>query len=622
MPATIRCSKCEHEFPAPTAFPATCPRCGRVFGPILIVAPTTQHGISGPQARALAGRHAEPAVALGAPTSVQAHDPPQPAPKPRTSTDSQRILGAAALPVWIIAGSAALSLAVVVGVLIFHGSARDNRAEIANPPSGLPAEELYRKAAPAVVAIISRNETGQEIARGSGFRIDDSIARGRDPIFRPNQKTCYVLTNFHVIRGAARCDIQGEGGVSGGVTFVSTEDEAADLALLKVLIVSDPVPRPLSVSQHDPPAVGTSVYAIGNPLGLQNSLSEGIVSAVRVTNGGAWIQTTAPISHGSSGGPLLTTDGSVIGVTTATYAGGQNLNRAVPASTVLRVLNRPFRGRSIWEGSSLAEEEKFAYLDAAMQGAEALEVAQTHFRAKRFDGALGIAESAAVPAEFEFLRQFMIGKCHIELAIPEVFSPSVRNVFTNGHVIEARRALERAKALNPTFSPALYRLVDVYKGLNVTEHPMFRDEQPAAAFELANLLVELAPRCANAYLARAQCGRKLQNDAAALRDLDTAIGLDPTLAEAHYERAGCLAESGDIQRAEAAYRQAEASGYPAGCCEYGIGLVFQRAGNFERAIAAFEQAQRLGLPGIVDAKQRVYECRRGIRSPGISTGQP
>src|SRR5207248_2526247 len=82
------------------------------------------------------------------------------------------------------------------------------------------------------------------------------------------------------------------------------------------------------------------VFAIGSPLGLANTLSDGLVSGHREIDSVTVIQTTAPISPGSSGGPLLGADEKVVGVTTFAFKGGQNLNFAIPAAHVARLLLR------------------------------------------------------------------------------------------------------------------------------------------------------------------------------------------------------------------------------------------------------------------------------------------
>ena len=147
--------------------------------------------------------------------------------------------------------------------------------------------------------------------------------------------TDIVATNAHVIQGAG----------SGSAKLVGQKqtfqvlgtlavDLHADLALLKV---SGRAPS-LGLSRGPAPAVGDSVYVIGNPLGLEGTFSEGIVSGVRATGTDSLIQMTAPISPGSSGGPVLDAAGEVIGVAVATFKEGQNLNLAVPVAYLERML--------------------------------------------------------------------------------------------------------------------------------------------------------------------------------------------------------------------------------------------------------------------------------------------
>jgi len=95
--------------------------------------------------------------------------------------------------------------------------------------------------------------------------------------------------------------------------------------------------------------VGEHVVAIGSPLGLQNTVSDGIVSAIREENGHQWIQTTAPVSHGNSGGPLMNSEGAVIGVITwgVNLQQGQNLNFAASIAEVQRLLTQLHDARSL-----------------------------------------------------------------------------------------------------------------------------------------------------------------------------------------------------------------------------------------------------------------------------------
>ena len=115
--------------------------------------------------------------------------------------------------------------------------------------------------------------------------------------------------------------------------------------LLDLAVIETPTPgKPLSLNKEQNQGIGDRVVAIGNPRGLEGTVSEGIISSLRPTEDFKILQITAPISPGSSGGPLFDAEGRVIGVTTATIVGGQNLNFAVP----ILLLDRLEKGGA-WE---------------------------------------------------------------------------------------------------------------------------------------------------------------------------------------------------------------------------------------------------------------------------------
>jgi len=188
--------------------------------------------------------------------------------------------------------------------------------------AAMTAEELFTKVSPSVVRVVARDGRFQTHL-GSGFFVSEDGL---------------LVTNYHVIRGTELADVVRADNTTLYVEGIVAEDREADLALLKVN-VSDA--RPLRLGQNSPPAVGAKVFAIGNPDGLTNTLSEGLISGVRNDKTGhlAAVQTSAAISHGSSGGPLMTPDGVVVGVTAATMVDGQNLNFAVPAADVRKLMS-------------------------------------------------------------------------------------------------------------------------------------------------------------------------------------------------------------------------------------------------------------------------------------------
>lgn len=146
-----------------------------------------------------------------------------------------------------------------------------------------------------------------------------------------------IVTNFHVVKG----------GSSFGIIFENNENESifarlikvnqdTDLALLKIDYETEPIP----INGRDSLNRGQQIVAIGSPLGLMNTISDGIVAGFRNFKDEKFIQITAPISPGSSGGALLDRYGYLVGITTAGYLEGQNLNLAVPSSQLMLLLNR------------------------------------------------------------------------------------------------------------------------------------------------------------------------------------------------------------------------------------------------------------------------------------------
>lgn len=179
-------------------------------------------------------------------------------------------------------------------------------------------EDIAETAMPSVVQIVVYDITGSQIGQGSGF-------------FITPQK---IITNAHVVEKAYSAEVFTNEGYYDLVTILNTE-ENMDLALLSVDSINEIPIHIDSVAELKP---GQRVIAIGNPLGLDKTISDGLISAVRSVNEFQILQITAPVSPGSSGGPLLNEQGHVIGVVSASATEGQNLNFAVGAQTVSNFL--------------------------------------------------------------------------------------------------------------------------------------------------------------------------------------------------------------------------------------------------------------------------------------------
>ena len=195
-------------------------------------------------------------------------------------------------------------------------------AEAETIPQG--AEQIYARCIPAVFDIEVYDADGWDLGGGSCFFIDENGT---------------AVTNFHVIYGAATAELKGtdaEGNeVCGEVLGAYAWSEEEDWAVLKTDVKPDTW---LTVGDPSTVVGGATVYALGSPLGLSATISNGLVSnPARDIEGQVYIQTNAAIAPGSSGGALVNKYGEVIGITSGGFVYGENLNYAVPMTKLADV---------------------------------------------------------------------------------------------------------------------------------------------------------------------------------------------------------------------------------------------------------------------------------------------
>ena len=176
----------------------------------------------------------------------------------------------------------------------------------------------------------------------------------------------YIVTNNHVIEGADSIKVNLQAGKNGDVSYdaeVIGTDKETDLALLKIK-ADKPLPY-LVFGDSDSLKVGQWVMAIGNPFGLDHTVTAGIVSAKGRTIGAGpydnFIQTDASINPGNSGGPLINLDGQVIGINTAIVASGQGIGFAIPSGLARQVIEQLKEYKSVkrgWLGVSIQDVDE------------------------------------------------------------------------------------------------------------------------------------------------------------------------------------------------------------------------------------------------------------------------
>ncbi len=282
----------------------------------------------------------------------------------------------------------------------------------------LPA--LVKRVKPSVVAIATYDANGEPLMTGSGF------------FLRPGQ----VVTNLHVVRGAVKAEIKtldGKGKIF-PVNGTLALDEEGDLALLNIDM---PLERSRTTElARDLPDEGEPIFVIGNPLKLEGSVSDGIVSAVReVPNSYRIIQITAPISHGNSGSPVFNLKGEVIGVVTIKVTNGQNINLAIAAARVAQLTAgklQPLSELGTKTKGDIAESLYRSGLDSLWLG--------------NYDNAVGYFENAANKNPKRAEAWVQVGYCKVK----------------QGKNQEAIRAYLQALQLKPTDAEIYNKLGDAY----------------------------------------------------------------------------------------------------------------------------------------------------------------
>ncbi|MGB3088148.1 MAG: tetratricopeptide repeat-containing serine protease family protein [Phycisphaerae bacterium] len=411
--------------------------------------------------------------------------------------------------------------------------------------SVLSAEQVFSRVSPAVVRVVVRDREFKEIGLGSGFFV---TADG------------LLVTNHHVVRGAEFATVLRADGSTLFVDGVLALDEDHDLAVLKVGGTGLPCLE-VAPAAAAPPPVGSRVYAIGNPQGLTNTLSEGLVSGIRREGGEVRaIQTTAAISPGSSGGPLVDSQGRVVGVMTAYLAGGQGLNFAVPAAAVRAAIAR-------------AATRKPAPLASA--GGRPLDRKATQ--------ELDRAWAAMGEERWSDATQIIVGLRGRDPENPFVWVTLAYLHSALGNHELAVEAYQAAIRLKPDFAGAYYCLGASYAEMG----------RWAEAVEAYKTSIRLKPDDAKAYSNLGSAYIQMRRPAEAVAAFKTAIRLKPDFAEA-YGGLGAVyipmcrpAEAVEAFKTAIRLKPDYAEAY------YGLGAAYLGLGKRAEALRACEALQRL-----------------------------
>jgi len=515
--------------------------------------------------------------------------------------------------------------------LVLVGASLASRAASAqtSPSPVLTPAELFEKVSPCVVKIVAKDEDDRSIGTGSGFVISPNPEAVSDDGLQR-----WIVTNHHVVRAAVSAAIDPpfthpvvspgpSGDFARSTSNVVAENESNDLAVLATF--GWDVPH-LTLGDDTVPPIGTRVFVISSPEGLKNTLSEGLISGFREReNGKQWIQITAPISSGSSGGPVLTGDGRVIGVVVASHEEGQNLNFAVPVGVLRQLLARPNASRELWRSVSIGKEWDIAigsaatdfdfefrqarkevqdnqpplsYQDfVARRAAEGYQLAfllraYSEIYEKGFPTEAAIADLTAAtnakPGKYDYLAHYYLGYAYYRswsLSGSGPQSLEKRKRFLERSFEPLRKAI----SLAPKFSPSHRVLALGYK----------ETERYPDALVAATNLIALVPRCSEAYQIRGQIIADMGSRQGFEDDFKVALDLRPNNAEvlANMANAYSALEDWDAvieanKKALAAADKQMDSWKAVTWANLGNGYVHKD--DCRNALAAFEKSRALG----------------------------
>ena len=418
------------------------------------------------------------------------------------------------------------------------------------PVNAQTPQEIAKKTLAATVLLVMEDANGKPLGLGSGFFVDTNL----------------IATNFHVIEGAT----QGiaklvEQETEYIIEYFTAMDEKNDLTILQVAV---PDIQPLPLGDSDTVEIGDAVYVAGNPKGyFEGTFSDGIISAIRGETASKRLQMTAPVSSGSSGGPVLNQSGEVIGVSFATFRDGQNLNFAIP-SNYLKGLVACIRG--------ITKFNQGQYATAIADFDMAIRLNPNYTDAHMWRGIVKyeLEQRAAALSDFDIVLQLKIQK-------------RLQNRKTTRENLGQEIAVITDFNTAIRFSP---NNASIYMWRGIVRNEL---GQHVAAIADLDTAIRLEPDFAFAYNYRGNARSSLGQHDAAIADYDTAIRLAPHFALSYSHRAWIKTELGQYEDAIADCDKAihlEPNSVPA---YYTRGFIKGKLDLYKDATADFDTAIRL-----------------------------
>ncbi|MEE4266010.1 MAG: tetratricopeptide repeat protein [Desulfobacteraceae bacterium] len=432
---------------------------------------------------------------------------------------------------------------------------------------------LVKNITPAVVTVVVYDINQKVTNIGTGFFID---------------KYGHLITNYHVLDGRFKAEVKTADGETYPIKLVVADNKATDL--VKVL-VDIPRQKIKWVKTADGlPSIAEQVLVVGSPMGLEQTVSEGIVSSIRtIPSIGDFFQMSAPISPGSSGSPVINLKGKVVGVATFQMVRGQNLNFAVSIKSVKKL--KPVKAgmsMSLWTFNNSLNQPGIAE-KLCRQGFS--------FSINGEDQkALEFFEEAIATDPKNTMAWNGLGYCHVGLnnstAAIKAYQQAIETnptdetlYFTLGNYYvkleqhqEAIKAYQQVIRLKPDFEEAYFQLGVVYSRIG-------RLDEGTNAFEtVIRLNPDAVPAHFNVGIAYAMLGRYQD----ALKANQEALRVDPEFAPAHNNIGLLQKEFGNADLEIEAYKRAIRIDPDFAPAHYNLGVALLQTGDKAAALDEYK----------------------------------
>ncbi|MBW2436732.1 MAG: serine protease [Deltaproteobacteria bacterium] len=438
--------------------------------------------------------------------------------------------------------------------------------------------ELVKSIQPAVATVVAYDVNNNVANIGTGFFVN---------------KYGHLITNHHVLIGKFGAEIRTADGSTYRIRTIVAENQETDLIKVSVDIPPEKI-RWLTVSDEVPP-VAEQVVVVGSPMGLEQSVSDGIVSSVREIPGlGTFFQMSAPISPGSSGSPVVNMKGKVVGVASFQFLQGQNLNFAVSSKSI-RNLKIKATAQSLSEWTFSSSDQKPRLAAELCRKGYSLSINGQDQKALQYFKLATENDPGSTTAWYGLGYCYAGKNSHNEAiaAYKQAIKTNPANEMSHYHLgnyyshigryDEAIASYQQVVALNPKFEAA-------YFNLGMLLNKMGRYDEGRQAFES---VIRINPQAQKAYYNIGVTYTKLGRYELAAMAYQKAIDIQPEFPEAIFNLGVVYGELGNVEDEMKAYKKAIRVNPDFAPAHLAMGQAFLRQGDKAAALDEYKILKKL-----------------------------